>query len=147
MKMESDFKKCIAQKKIYLAKGIKKVARKELEVAKEDLNSSKRDFKARDYKWSISQSYYAMFHAARALLFSAGYKERSHYCLAIAIEHLFCGKGKLSKKLINSLSTARKLRELADYESEYTKNSAEIVLERAEEFIQITEEILLVKKM
>lgn len=144
--MKSEFKKCLEQKKIYLAKDIQRVARKELETAKGDLRSSKRDFRARDFKWSISQSYYAMFHAARALLYFAGYKERSHYCLAAALEHLFSENETISAKLINSLTTARKLRELADYESEYTKKSAEIVLERAEEFIATAEKVLFQKR-
>jgi uncharacterized protein (UPF0332 family) len=42
---------------------------KELEVAQDDLAEAEAGYERGSYKWSTIQSYYAMFHAARALLF------------------------------------------------------------------------------
>ncbi len=47
---------------------------KELKEAVYDIERAKNSLKLKDFKWSIVQAYYSMFHAARALLFSKGLK-------------------------------------------------------------------------
>lgn len=55
---------------------------KEMENAKRHLENSERNNEFDMMDVSIVSSYTSMFHAARALLFMEGYKERSHVCLA-----------------------------------------------------------------
>jgi uncharacterized protein (UPF0332 family) len=140
--MNLNFRRCLEQNKIHISQGIETAALRELEAGKKDLASAQRDFGVGDYKWSTTQAYYAMFHAGRALLYSEGYKERSHYCLLVALEGLFVETGKLSDASLNCLTKARRLREAADYNLEYSKETAEIILEGAGQFIKETEEIL-----
>ena len=51
--------------------------RKELESAEDDLGDAKRSLSDGRFKWATIQAYYAIFHAARALLYPKGYRERS----------------------------------------------------------------------
>lgn len=140
--MSSNFRRCLEQNKIHISQGIETAALRELEAGEKDLASARRDFGAGDYKWSTTQAYYAMFHAGRALLYSEGYKERSNYCLFIALESLFVENGKLSDSSLNYLMKARRLRESADYDLEYSKETAEIILSGAQKFIKEAQTIL-----
>lgn len=65
--MNQEFKKCLEGKKIVAFPTGKKLAAKELSVARSDLSDAKAGFDTGRYKWSTIQAYYAMFHAARAL--------------------------------------------------------------------------------
>jgi uncharacterized protein (UPF0332 family) len=87
--MNPGFRKCIENKKIILAPGAKRLFSRELDTAKTDLKEAQDSFERRGYKWGTIQSYYAMFHTARALLYHKGYRERSHFCLAVALDTLY----------------------------------------------------------
>ncbi len=67
-----------------------------------------------------------MFHTARALLYSKGYREKSHYCLIVAMKALFVTNRLLDVSLIETFQMAKSLRENADYDNEYSKKSAEV---------------------
>ncbi len=77
--MSQEFKRCLKQGKIKHFTPGPKLAYKELRLAKEDLDTSFKSLSERNYKWSIIQSYYSMFHSARALLYSEGYREKSTF--------------------------------------------------------------------
>jgi uncharacterized protein (UPF0332 family) len=65
-----------------------------------------------------------MFHGARVLLYSEGYRERSHYCLIIALRALFVEVGLLKVSLVEALQRAKSLREEADYNNDWSEDSA-----------------------
>lgn len=89
-----------------------------------------------DYKWCIIKSYYAMFHAAKALLFSLGFKERRHFAIAAVLEDLY-KNGRLESKYIEQFASAMSSREDADYRYTYSHETAEIILDAAEEFAEM----------
>ena len=134
--MNPNFRRCLEQNKIYLAEGIEKLARKELVAAQKDLSAAGQLIEDANYKWSTTMAYYAMFHAARSLLYSEGYKERSHYCLLVAIDTLFVDSKKLSRSSLEIFQKARRLREAADYQLEYSEESAQMVIKGAKKFIK-----------
>lgn len=82
-------KKCIERNKIVKLENIETLASKELDLAEEDLISAEKSFLNNGYKWATIQSYYSMFHTARALLYSKGYREKSHFCLIESIHSFF----------------------------------------------------------
>ncbi|KKR32984.1 MAG: hypothetical protein UT66_C0048G0001, partial [candidate division CPR2 bacterium GW2011_GWC1_39_9] len=88
------------------------------------------------------QAYYSMFHAARALLFAKGYREKSHYCLKIAMQALYADEKIIDQSIVDDFDTTMLLRETADYKSDFSKEGAESALENAEEFLRVTEELL-----
>lgn len=83
-----------------------------------------------------------MYHAARALIFSKGYRERSHYCLLVALQELFVDSGILGADLVDSFRNSMRLRETADYRSDFSEESALLVIESAERMLDRAEVLL-----
>ena len=134
--MNPEFKQCIENKKIItFAKG-KNLVRKEISVAQSDLFDAKAGYENERYKWSTIQAYYAMFHAARALIYSEGYREKSHFCLAVALRALFVDKNTMDAQLVRDFLNAMNLREAADYESDFSQAGAKAVIASAGKFIE-----------
>ena len=118
--MNQEFKQCLESKKIVSFTRGKGLVNKELSIARSDLSDAKAGYKNERYKWSNIQGYYAMFHAARALVYSRGYRENSHYCLAVALRALFVDEGKMDAQLVRDFLNAMNLREAADYEADFS---------------------------
>ena len=140
--MNQAFKEALEKKKIFHFSMAKGLVDKELKVAFNDLAEAKDRFKNERYKYATINAYYGAFHAARALLFSKGYRERSHYALYIAIEALFVETGMLEKRYSHILKDSMSLREDADYGGEVSKDGASLSINNAEEFIKKAKESL-----
>ena len=136
-----EFEDCLKKGKIVRFSAAKKLAVKELEVAREDLLTSHQSLKRKNYKWATVQAYYAMFHAARTLLYHKGYREKSHYCLILAMKAFYVSEGVLEMRLIESLQMAKMLREGADYENTFDPQSAKALVDQADEFVRIAGEV------
>jgi len=144
--MDQEFKQCIENKKITPFATGKKLVNKELTVAQSDLSDAKAGYENERYKWSTIQAYYAMFHASRALVYSKGYREKSHYCLAVALRALFVDEGKMDAQLARDFLNAMNLREAADYNAEFSQSGAKAVITSADNFIQKAIDILGISK-
>lgn len=72
-----------------------------------------------------------MFHAARALIYSRSYREKSHFCLSIALRALFIEEGKLDAQTGRDFLNAMNLSEAADYEAEFSQEGAKAVIAAA----------------
>lgn len=140
--MNQEFKRCLESKKVISFARGKKLVKKELSVAKSDLADAKAGYENERYKWSTIQGYYAMFHAARALVYPQGYREKSHYCLAVALRALFVNESKMDAQLVRDFLNAMNLRETADYEAEFSQSGAKAVIASAERFIEKAAAIL-----
>jgi uncharacterized protein (UPF0332 family) len=64
---------------------------------------------------AASRAYYAVFHAARALLFSVGVEARTHQGTVSLLGEHFVKVGKLSSEMGRLLSRMQRDREDADY--------------------------------
>ncbi len=84
-KLEKTFENCEKRRKfIELSK---KSYSKHLELAKDDLNSIPIDFEKKNWRWVITKSYYAIFHATNALLINKlGFFSKDHLCAVIALK-------------------------------------------------------------
>jgi len=137
-----EFKQCLESKKIVpFARG-KNLVKKELSVAEGDLSDAKAGYENGRYKWSTIQGYYAMFHAARALVYSRGYREKSHYCLAVALRALFVDEGTMDAQLVRDFLNGMNLREAADYQAEFSQSGAKAIIVSADKFIEKATAIL-----
>lgn len=94
------------------------------------------------FKWATIQSYYSMFHAARALVYSKGYGEKGHYCLYVALEELFVKEKRFDPIYSDSFLNAMMLRENADYKRTFSEESARVIIKSAEHFLQKAKKIL-----
>ena len=140
--MNQDFKNCLDKQRLYKSDDAKVLATKELKSAGDDLEDAKFSFSKQRYTWATIQAYYAMFHAARALLYFRGYRERSHHCVVVGIEYLFGREKLLDMKWVRALKNAMSLREDADYANEYSQEGAQASIDNAERFIKEAEKIL-----
>jgi len=139
---DTDFKDCLKRGKIKKFSKAKSLIPKELDSAKSDLKTAKDSLKRKNYKWATVQAYYSMFHTARTLIYSKGYREHSHYCLIVSLKTLFLSEKLLDVRLVEAMQMAKTLRENADYASEFSKSSADVLVEKAQLFLKKAEEIL-----
>ncbi|MBI4173898.1 MAG: HEPN domain-containing protein [Candidatus Aenigmarchaeota archaeon] len=128
-----DIEECIRQGYLLRARPDQELMVKELKESDYDLKSAQAAFRGGDAKWSIVKSYYAMFHAARALLFAMGMKERRHFAVAVVLESLNKA-GRLEAEHLSAFHSAMSAREDADYRYTYSKETAETILEAARQF-------------
>jgi uncharacterized protein (UPF0332 family) len=118
------------------------LANKELIAAEEDLAEARDRFVHGKYKYATINAYYAIFHAARALLYSKDYRERSHYCLAVALGVLFVDEGLLKGRYVRMFQDIMALREDADYSGSFSKDGASMSISNAEEFIGVAGDLV-----
>ena len=118
-------------------------ARKSIESAKHKLSIAKQTFDVKIYEETIVNSYAAMFHAGRVLLFKDGVKEKSHYGLYIYIKEKY--KDKLEPRFINELNALRLERHELLYgleKVEITEVEAEDIIKIAEDFVKAVEKLV-----
>jgi uncharacterized protein (UPF0332 family) len=113
---------------------------KEIQGARKDLETARKSLNEADYKWATIQAYYSIFHAARALLYNRGFRERSHRGLLAALRLLY--PASMLGPVLDDFSEAMTLREEADYGLIYSEESAETVVESAMSFLNESKTIL-----
>jgi uncharacterized protein (UPF0332 family) len=113
-----------------------RVAR-ELAEARADLSAAERTLEQGDCKWAIVKAYYAIFHACRSLVYSAGYSEKSHECVIVAVQDLFVSPGALPAFVATPMREAKAAREAADYGLTYDETAAGAIIRDAEEVCRV----------
>lgn len=129
-----EFEDCLRKGRIRKFPGGREAAGAELAQADEDLEAANASRAAGNHKWATIQAYYSMFHTARALLYHAGYRERSHYCLQAAVRELYVSSHRLDPCYLESLRLAKMLRENADYYGRFSADGADRLLDEAAAF-------------
>jgi hypothetical protein len=89
---------------------------------------------------AASRAYYAMFHAARALLFSKGVTARTHRGTISLFGEKIVKQGILHAEFADMLRKAFDLRQKSDYEL-YTELNAELVKETIRNAGKLTEKV------
>lgn len=140
--MRFRFERCKEKGKIIKIEDNSDFADRELKEARDDLKSAEKSINENNPKWAIVQSYYTMFHAFRALLFTKGYREKSHACLKHAIEALFVDEGVIDSDLLDDFDFAMKSREKADYSYSYNNELAEDLFDSATQLLSIVETLV-----
>ncbi len=136
------FKDCLKKGKLRKFKILKGRIKTEIKAAKEDLQEAKDRLSKGKYKYATITAYYSLFHSARSLLYLKGFREKSHFCLKVAIEELHVKEKVLEPKFIEYFEEAIGLREAADYQSIFSKNGALRAIKGAKEFLKKAKEIL-----
>jgi len=111
-------------------------ATQSLKKAREWLKEAENSLKGDAFNSSILASYMVMFHAARAILFFDGFREKSHACVARYLEEKYVKTGKLNKKWVELLDHNREIRHNDQYNLSFfsTKEEAENALKSANDF-------------
>lgn len=134
----------LKERKLLRIRADRELILKEIEGASYDLAKSRKSLEDNDAKWAIVKAYYAMFHAARALLFSRNLREKSHRALLVAMRGLF-GRS-MKPDLLNAFEEGMDLREEADYAMIYSEESAVELIENAHEFLAEAKRLLKIEE-
>lgn len=140
-RMNQDFKKGLDNKRIVRFEEGKSSIPSEIQAAKDDLAEALDRFDKGKYKYATITAYYSMFHSARALLYSQGYREKSHYYLLVAIRALFVEKDLMKEGLLSEFHEAMVLRENADYNSQFSKEGANSAIKTSKEMLRLASTI------
>ena len=108
-----------------------------MERAEEKLRSANLLFENNMFADAISEAYYVMFHAAKALLALKSIYPRAHAGVVSQFGLQFVNEGLIEELYAKSLAKAQTMREKADYDVYYepSKEEAESVIEDAEKFL------------
>lgn len=138
--MSFSFKRLLREGKLVRIQPDRELVVKEIKGAESDLETSTESLRAGNLKWATIQGYYSMFHSVRALLYSRGFREKSHYALLVALRELFSRDVEAS--LIQGFEDGMELREAADYGLTFSEDGAKDVIENAKKFLVKAKEIL-----
>ena len=138
----NEFQKCLEQRRIVKINPTKEMIEKEISSAEYDLKMADESLVKNDSKWASVQAYYSMFHCAKALVLNKGYREKSHYCLIVALNELYIKTGELPEEISDDLENCMDIRHEADYGLTYDKESANLCIDAARSLLESAEKIL-----
>ena len=138
----NEFDKCLKDRRLVRFEASPEMIKKEMDSAEYDLLKSEKSLLDGDYKWSSVQAYYSMFHAAKALVFLKGYREKSHYCLMIALRELYVRTGLIKDEFAENFELCMEIRHEADYALLYDEESAKMAFENAARFLEKAKKFL-----
>lgn len=124
---------------------LKELAKYRMERAKEMLEAAEGNLKIRQYKTSINRSYYAVFHAMRALNILKGFDSSKHSGVIAFFNREYLKTGILDKALSVTIKNSSFLREKSDYDDFFiaSKKDAETQVSEARIFLEAAETCLL----
>ena len=112
--------------------------------AKTDLNDARKTIELEMYETAANRSYYAIFHAARAVLALDGQDYKKHSGVISNFQKNYVKSGVFDKTMSNIIKTAFDMRTESDYEDFYVISKEDVLkqVEEAEYFIKKIEEHL-----
>jgi uncharacterized protein (UPF0332 family) len=122
----------------------KEMIKNQIAKAKEKLQAASTLLKEDFIDDTISRAYYAIFHAASAVLLSEGINVESHSALKTMFGLHFIKSGKIDKKYAKYLSKLKDERENGDYDifTSFEREDAEEAIEEARAFVEAMKEFL-----
>ena len=113
------------------------LSRYRLERAKEDLRTAQDNFDNGSYRASVNRSYYAIFHALRAVTALDDFDSGKHSGIIGYINHNYVKTGVFDKTFSKYVDSAFRLREKADYDDFYV-----VAIEDAKRQIENAEAVI-----
>lgn len=121
-------------------------AKSSIKISEQNYADALVQFENKCYKWTFIAAYASMFHAARALLFKDGVKERSHFCLCNYIKEKY--RGIIEEKFLNELDNLREGRHAVLYGDEESIKTKEVDEAEADSAVKLSKGFLdAVKKL
>lgn len=123
---------------------LKELAGYRMERAKEMLSAAEDNLKIGQYKTSLNRSYYAIFHAMRAMNILKGFDSSKHSGVIAYFNKEYIKEGIMDKELSVIIKSSSFLREKSDYddffivgrtETENQLASAKVFLEAVEKYL------------
>jgi uncharacterized protein (UPF0332 family) len=115
-----------------------------LQKAIGDLETAEQNLQNNKVSQSIDRSYYAMFHAVRALLALSKLDSKNHSGVISFFNRHYIKPGKIEPDYSKMLADAFEIRNDSDYDDFYiaAREDAQVQLENAKKFLQRTREYI-----
>jgi uncharacterized protein (UPF0332 family) len=137
----NEIEECFRKNQIVKSAAGKSEIDNSLLLAEQLIVKAKKILKAGVPDIAFTTAYTAMFHTARALLFSKGLKERSHYCLIAFLQKEYIGTE--LHNFLNILDNYRQIRNNTQYDGSLVPSAdAKNAIIDAEDFLKTTEKEL-----
>jgi len=128
---------------VEIAKDLQK-AKASVDTARHKLDLAIKEREHRIWEGAILSGYTSMFHAARALLFKDGYKERSHYAVGVYVKEKYANR--IEMKYLTQFESVRLQRHEVLYglerDFELDEREAKDSVEMAAGFLEAVEKII-----
>lgn len=123
---------------------LKELAGYRMERAKEMLSAAEDNLKIGQYKTSLNRSYYAIFHAMRAMNILKGFDSSKHSGVIAYFNKEYIKEGIMDKELSVIIKSSSFLREKSDYDDFFIvgRNETENQLASAKVFLEAVEKYL-----
>ena len=127
-----------------MEKRIVDLAKYRLQRGKEMLKDAEMLLAHGSYKSALNRTYYAVFHAARALLATKELDSRKHKGVVSLFNKHFVKTGLMDKRFSKILSEAKDLREDSDYDDFYLIDEEEVKkdFQNCKDFIKEVERVV-----
>jgi len=124
-----------------MEKGLIEEVRLRITRSRGALHSAEALLDEKEYGDSISRSYYAMFHMAKALVLCEGEDAKTHRGLLNLFGQKFVKTGEIEKYVGNLIKELQEARVRSDYEYEFIplEQDAQEALDDAREFTKVLE--------
>ena len=121
-----------------MAGSIEELAKYRYERGMEELKNAKEVMSSGSYKLALNRSYYAIFHAMRAINVLDEFDSSKHSGVIAHFNQYHVKTGDFDKRASKIIQNAMEMREHADYEDFFvaSKKDAEEQICRAEEFLE-----------
>lgn len=115
-----------------------------LNQAKEMLKAAEENLKIMQYKTSLNRSYYAVFHAIRAVNILDEYDSAKHSGVIAHFNQEYIKTGKIDKEMSKIIKKTYFLREKSDYDDFFVavKKDVEEQLKNAKQFVDVIDDFL-----
>lgn len=116
-----------------------------LNRAKEDLEVAENNHRGGFYKAAINRSYYAIFHAIRAVNVLDGFDASKHSSVIAHFNQFFVHENKFDRNIYKLIDSAYRIREKCDYSDFFIASQEDSAKQicNAKEFIRKVEEFLI----
>jgi len=141
-----DLDSCIAKGLINKSVFSNEIIIKEFNQAKTHLETGERLFNSGEIDASIIVAYLSLFHFARIILYSEGYKERSHFCVFQYLVEKYCKHeiSNLARNCLNYLSVRHKVQ----YDGLHANKTVPLdLIDDAHRMHQMVKNIMIQKKI
>lgn len=127
-----------------MAGSIVELSKYRYERALEDLKNAKEVFNSGSYKLALNRSYYAIFHAMRAVNVLDEFDSSKHSGVIAHFNQYHVKTGDFEKIASKIIQNAMEMREHADYEDFFvaSKKDAEEQISKAEQFLEYVKAFL-----
>jgi len=138
------YKECFERGLLRKTDITKEELQNQMKIAEDHIKKAELVFGKDTYDISFLTAYISVFHSARALLYSRGYKERSHFCLFEFVRHGFSDPEIV--RLAEIAQNYREARHLIQYEGSLcTDAAAKEAITDAKSFLKAVKRLIPMK--